>query len=108
MSEHLRRLSKENMGQPNLAHYQILLENSYTRITQWIFAPGEQTGWHKHKYNYVTIQQSDGGLLLQGSDGTEKWINYQAGRTVAWRAPIEHNAVNISDVTVKVLEIEYK
>ena len=47
-------------------------------------------------------------MLLQGADGSETRVDYEDGHTVAWTAPIEHNAVNISDVEVRVLEIEYK
>jgi hypothetical protein len=30
------------------------------------------------------------------------------GRTLSWTAPIEHNATNVSDAEVRVLEIEFK
>ena len=33
---------------------------------------------------------------------------YEDCWTMAWTAPIEHNAVNVSDCEVRVLEIEYK
>ena len=47
-------------------------------------------------------------LLLQNADGSEKRVEYEDGRTLAWAAPVEHNAVNVSDVEVRVLEIEFK
>lgn len=54
------------------------------------------------------MQQSGGALLLQGADGSEKRVEYENGHALAWRAPIEHNATNISNEEVRVLEIEYK
>jgi len=108
MSEHLTERTERDLGGAKLATHRLLLEDDRTRITQWVFAPGEQTGWHRHEWDYVTVQQSGGSLLLQAADGTEKEVPYEDGRTVAWTAPIEHNAVNISDVEVRVLEIEYK
>jgi hypothetical protein len=27
-----------------------LIDNDTTRVTQWRFAPGAQTGWHRHEY----------------------------------------------------------
>ena len=108
MSEHLVRKTAEELPAANLAKHQILLDNDQTRITTWAFAPGDQTGWHRHTFDYVTVQQSAGALLLQGSDGSETHVDYEEGRTVSWTAPIEHNAINISDVEVRVLEIEYK
>jgi len=108
MSQHLDRKNATELPDAVLAKHEMLLENEHTRITRWTFAPGNQTGWHKHEWDYVTIQQSDGTLLLQGSDSTETRVEYENGRAVAWSAPVEHNAVNVSDSEVRVLEIEYK
>jgi len=91
-----------------IADHTLLLENDRTRITQWVFAPGDQTRWHNHTHDYVTVQQSGGALLLQAQGGSGKRIEYQAGRTLSWKAPIIHNAINISDVKVRMLEIELK
>lgn len=108
MSKHLNRKTAKELPQAALAQHTLLLNNDYTRITQWVFAPGDQSGWHQHECDYVTVQQSQGTLLLQGLNGKETHVNYEAGNTVAWTAPIEHNAINISNVEIKVLEIEYK
>jgi hypothetical protein len=43
-----------------------------------------------------------------GRGWQRKKIDYEDGRTMAWSAPIEHNAINISADEVRVLEIEYK
>ena len=86
----------------------LLLDNEFTRITRWVFAPGDQTGWHRHELDYVTVQQSGGHLSLMGADGSETRVDYEDGRTLAWSAPVEHNAVNTSDQEVRVLEIEYR
>ena len=108
MSEHFVRRTAEELSDAVFAKHQILLDNGHTRITTWTFAPGDQTGWHRHAFDYVTLQQSGGALLLQRSDGSESHVDYEDGRTVFWTAPIEHNAINISDVEVRALEIEYK
>lgn len=86
----------------------VMFEDEKTRITFWRFPPGTQTGWHRHAHDYVTIQQSSGQLKLENRDGTVKVIDYKDGRAAAYSAPIEHNATNISDVEVRVTEIEYK
>lgn len=108
MSEHLRERTLRELGDFVPASFHLLHEDSRTRITQWVFAPGAQTGWHRHERDYVTVQQSGGELLLQGADGTTTQVPYENGRAMAWTAPVEHNAVNVSDVEVRVLEIEYK
>jgi len=86
----------------------VMFEDEKTRITFWRFPPGTETGWHRHTHDYVTIQQSGGQLQLENRDGTVKVIDYEDGRVAAYSAPIEHNATNISDVEVRVTEIEYK
>lgn len=86
----------------------ILYEDERTKITRWRFPPGTQTGWHFHKYDYVTLQQSGGKLKLESRDGAEKIVDYEEGAAAAYSAPIEHNATNISEVEVRVTEIEYK
>ena len=108
MSEHLTTKAQAQGSGAATAHHVLLLENDRTRITQWVFSPGEQTGWHSHAFDYITVQQSSGTLLLEGADGSNKQIDYKDGHTVAWTAPIKHNAVNISNVEVRVLEIELK
>ena len=108
MSDHLTEKTKTELAEAALAQHSLLLEDDRTRITQWVFAPGDQTGWHNHTHDYVTVQQTGGALLLQAADGSEKRVEYEDGRTMSWTAPMEHNAVNISDLEVRVLEIEFK
>ena len=91
-----------------LAESETLIDDDKTRITRWRIAPGAQTGWHRHEWDYVTIQQSGGRLRLDIADGSEMVIDYEDGRARAFSAPVEHNATNVSDVEVRVLEIEYK
>ena len=86
----------------------VMFEDEKTRITQWRFPPGTETGWHRHTHDYVTIQQSSGQLRLENRDGTVNVIDYKDGHTAGYSAPIEHNAKNISDEEVRVTEIEYK
>ncbi len=108
MSTHLTEKTKAQIPEAALARHTLLFDDARTRITQWVFAPGDQTGWHRHEWDYVTVQQSGGRLRLEGKGGTESFVYYRDGRTMSWTAPIEHNATNVSDDVVRVLEIEYK
>jgi quercetin dioxygenase-like cupin family protein len=108
MSTHLTERTQSQIPKAALASHTLLFDDARTRITQWVFAPGDQTGWHRHEWDYVTVQQSGGRLRLENADGSENYVDYRPGRTMAWTAPIEHNATNVSDEDVRVLEIEYK
>ena len=88
--------------------FELLHEDDKTRITHWVIKPGEQTGWHMHEYDYVTVQQSYGRLQSNHSDGRVRYVDYTPGAARAVAAPVEHNAVNVGDVDIVVLEIEYK
>ncbi|HEX9835749.1 MAG TPA: hypothetical protein VGB90_02785 [Alphaproteobacteria bacterium] len=91
-----------------LAERTVLIDDARARITQWRLPPGTQTGWHRHTYDYVTIQQSGGRLRLDYADGTVAHIDYQEGKVGTFTAPLEHNATNVSGIEMRVLEIEFK
>jgi quercetin dioxygenase-like cupin family protein len=108
VSLNLVEKTEEIAADRKVARFDTLVDDQRTRITQWLIRPGEQTGWHLHDYDYVTIQQSTGVLHLKYADGSEKTIDYRPGTSNLNRAPVEHNATNIGDVDIRVLEIEYK
>ena len=108
MSLKLAEKTAQIAADKNVGNFVTLFDDDRTRITHWVIAPGEQTGWHLHEYDYVTIQQSTGTLLLKNADGSENTIVYVPGTARMHRAPVEHNATNIGDVDIRVLEIEYK
>lgn len=90
------------------AEFIVLFEDLKTKITSWRFDPGDETGWHHHNYDYVTIQKSSGRLKLESEDGEVKFITYHEDKTDSYKAPIKHNATNVSNEEVRVIEIEYK
>ena len=42
-----------------------MVDNERVIVTEWRFAPDAETGWHRHKYDYVVIPQTTGTLLLE-------------------------------------------
>ena len=91
-----------------VANFDILHEDDKTCITLFTIKPGEQTGWHRHEFDYVAVQQSTGRLHFDYPDGSTREIDYTPGVAVAVSAPMEHNATNVGDVDIIALEIEYK
>lgn len=108
MSTKLMEKTTREAADREVGHYETLVDDEKTRITQWRIKPGQQTGWHLHDFDYVTIQQSEGRLHLDYADGSEKEIDYVPGTSHLNTAPVEHNATNVGDVDIVVLEIEYK
>ena len=83
------------------------LENERVIITEWRFAPGAETGWHKHGYDYVVVPGLKGKLLLETNDG-EKTSELEAGQSYYRSAGVEHNVVNANDYDFSFVEIELK
>jgi hypothetical protein len=51
----------------------VQIDNNHLRVTEWRFAPGAATGFHRHEHDYLVVPVRDGELKLIGSKGT--WEN---------------------------------
>ena len=40
-------------------------------VTEWRFAPGAETGWHRHGHDYVVVPLTDGTLGLDNPGGAQ-------------------------------------
>ena len=45
------------------------ISEPHVRVTEWRFAPGAETGWHRHEADYVVVPMLDGDLLLEEPGG---------------------------------------
>lgn len=108
MSTKLLEKTRDRIPGAALARYELLVDNETTRITFWTFRPGEQTGWHRHEFDYVTYQMSEGRIRSEFADGSVQEFDYTPGVARYIPAVVEHNATNVGDCDLRVLEIEYK
>ena len=76
-------------------------------VTEWRFAPGAETGWHRHEHDYVIVPTIGGELLLETPDGEHK-APLVAGQSYARKLGVEHNVINNSDHEVAFIEIELR
>lgn len=83
----------------------VLIENDRVRVTEWRFAPGAETGWHVHGYDYVVVPQSNGRLLLETKEG-DRHADLAIGRPYYRDAGVEHNVVNANDHEFVFVEVE--
>jgi beta-alanine degradation protein BauB len=85
----------------------LLVENDRVRVTQWRFAPGEATGWHRHELDYVIVPVTDGTLLIDnGSSETE--VELTAGGPYFREAGVEHDVANGGERELVFVEVELK
>jgi beta-alanine degradation protein BauB len=85
----------------------VQLDNEHVKVTEWRFAPGAETGWHRHGMYYVVVPQTTGELLLETVNGpvTSKLT---AGVSYARPVGVEHNVVNPGTTEFVFVEIELK
>ena len=41
-----------------------MIDNQKTRVTEWTFEVGDETGQHIHEYDYVVVPVLDGELKI--------------------------------------------
>ena len=72
----------------------VQIDNERVRVTEWRFAPGAATGWHRHAYDYVVVPMTTGRLLLAEPDGTMRHSELRAGASYFRPAGVEHDVIN--------------
>ena len=86
----------------------VQIENHKTRVTQWHFKPGSETGWHRHKYDYVVVPMQDGILKLINNQSSDRLSELKQGVSYFREAGVEHNVINANNFDFSFIEIEYK
>lgn len=84
----------------------VRIEEPHVRVTEWRFADGAETGWHRHGHDYVVVPMMDGALLLEEPGGAGHTAPLAAHVPYARRAGVEHNVVNASGHEFAFLEVE--
>ena len=85
----------------------VQIDNDRTRVTEWRFAPGAETGWHQHEMDYVVVPMTSGQLLLETGEG-EQTGNLTAGVSYFRELGVRHNVVNANDYEFVFVETEVK
>ncbi len=84
------------------------VDEERVRVIRYDFAPGAETGYHRHGLDYVIVPVTDGELLLIGPDGGENRAALTAGVSYARKAGVEHNVINAGTAPLSFIEIELK
>lgn len=85
----------------------ILIENDRVRVTEWRFAAqGDNTGWHRHAYDYVVIPQFDGVLEIDLGQGNRVRADMQSGVPYYREIGVEHDVINANDFECAFVEVE--
>lgn len=85
-----------------------MIQNDLTVTTEWRFAPGAETGWHRHGMDYVVVPMTTGQLLLEEPGGGSRLAPMTVGQPYFKSEGVEHNVVNANDYEFVFIEIELK
>lgn len=85
----------------------LLQETGRVVVTEWRFAPGAETGWHRHAHDYVVVVLTAGNLMQETANG-EIVTELAAGQSYAREAGVEHNVVNPNAHEFVFVEVELK
>lgn len=86
----------------------VFIDNERTRVTEWRFAPGASTGWHRHEFDYVVVPLLDGKLELSSAGAVKQVAELSAGVPYFREMGVEHDVTNINDFEYAFIEIEFK
>jgi beta-alanine degradation protein BauB len=85
-----------------------LIDNERVRVTEWSFAPGAATGWHRHALDYVVVPMADGVLELVGAGDARTRAELRKGVPYFRNAGVEHDVINANAFVFAFIEIELK
>lgn len=86
----------------------VFFDDARSITTEWRFAPGAETGWHRHGHDYVVVPMTTGKLLLELPGGKTMTADLVAGRPYTRSEGVEHNVVNPNPHEFVFIEIEMK
>ncbi len=85
-----------------------LVEDDAVRVTRFDFAPGAETGWHRHEMDYVITAITHCPMLLEEPGGSSREVTVRSGEAYKREAGVEHNVVNRGEAVMSFVEIELK
>jgi beta-alanine degradation protein BauB len=85
----------------------IMIENERVKVTEWRFAKrGDNTGWHRHAYDYVVIPLFDGVLEIDLGEGERVTAQMQNGVPYYRELGVSHDVINGNDFECAFVEVE--
>ena len=85
-----------------------MVEDDRVIVTRFDFAPGAETGWHRHGYDYVITAVTDCQMLLEEPGGESREVLVPAGTAYRREEGVEHNVINGDDAPMSFVEVELK
>jgi beta-alanine degradation protein BauB len=91
-----------------IARSEMCADDDRVRVTTLTFADGDETGGHRHEFDYVVVPVTGGLFEVTDRDGAVRRLEQMAGSPYRGRAGTDHNVVNRSGATAIFVEVELK
>ena len=86
----------------------IFIENDRTRVTEWLFPKrGDNTGWHRHSYDFVVVPLFDDALKIETDDRRKTLAEMKHGVPYFRNVRVEHDVISANDFEWAFFEIEF-
>lgn len=85
-----------------------LIDDDRVRVTRFDFQPGQETGWHRHGFDYVITTVTDCHMRLELPGGETTEITVPAGTAYRRAEGVEHNVINAGSAPMSFVEVEIK
>ena len=83
------------------------INNDRARVTEWRFRQrGDNTGWHRHEYDYVVVPMFDGHLEIETEAENRTVAEMKSGMPYFRNAGVEHDVISANDFECAFVEIE--
>ncbi|MBC7480093.1 MAG: cupin domain-containing protein [Pseudorhodobacter sp.] len=86
----------------------VMIDDDLVRVTRFDFAPGAETGWHRHGHAYVITAITDCPMLIEQPDGSTQQVLVPAGTAYRRDMGVEHNVINDGPLPMSFVEVELK
>ena len=86
----------------------VQIDNARLRVTEWRFAPGAATGWHRHEHDYTVVPMTTGTLRIELGGGKTVDSPLVTGKPYFREQGVEHDVVNANPFEFVFIEIEVK
>ncbi|MEO0341903.1 MAG: cupin domain-containing protein [Pseudomonadota bacterium] len=87
---------------------EMIIDDERVRVKRFDFAPGEETGWHRHGFDYVITAITDCKMRLENPDGSTNEVFVPAGNAYRRNEGVEHNVINAGEAPMSFVEVELK
>jgi len=84
----------------------VQVDDGQVRVARWTMLRGEDTGRHRHQYDYVVVPLANARMTVVDADGTRSAHDLRMGASYARAAGVEHTVGNEGEETLDFVEIE--